>query len=56
MVLDNGRFHKSKKLVVPENIVLLFLQQYSPKLNPEEKICAKYKRAFSNKFYQSLDM
>lgn len=50
MVLDNGRFHKAKKLVIPENIVLIFLPPYSPELNPAEKMWAKYKRMFSNKF------
>lgn len=37
MVLDNGRFHKAKKLSLPENIVLVFLPTYSPELNPAEK-------------------
>jgi transposase len=55
MVLDNGRFHKAKKLIIPENIVLLFLPPYSPELNPAEKMWAKYKREFTNKFFTSLD-
>lgn len=55
MVLDNGRFHKAKKLVIPENIVLVFLPPYSPELNPAEKIWAKYKRMYSNKFYENLE-
>lgn len=55
IVLDNGRFHKAKKLIIPENIVLVFLPPYSPELNPAEKIWAKYKRQFSNKFYKSLE-
>jgi transposase len=55
MVLDNGRFHKAKKLIIPENIVLLFLPPYSPELNPAEKMWAKYKREFTNKFFKSLD-
>ncbi len=33
MVLDNGRFHKAKRLIIPENIVLVFLPPYSPELN-----------------------
>ena len=28
---------------------------YSLELNPAEKIWAKYKRAFSNKFYETLE-
>ena len=55
MVLDNGRFHKAKTLMIPENIVLVFLPPYSPELNPAEKMWAKYKREFSNKFHNSLE-
>ena len=55
MVLDNGRFHKAKKLIIPKNIVLVFLPPHSPEINPGEKIWAKYKRAFSNKFYKKLE-
>ena len=55
LVLDNGRFHKAKKLIIPENIVLLFLPPYCPELNPAEKIWAKYKRAFPNIFFSKLE-
>ena len=54
MVLDNGRFYKAKILIIPKNIALIFLPPYSPELNPAEKMGAKYKRAFSNKFYNTL--
>ena len=43
MVLDNGAFHKAKKLVIPDNIILIFLPPYSPELNPAEKVWAKFK-------------
>ena len=36
--VDNGRFHTSKYLVVPENVVLLFQPPYSPELNPIERL------------------
>jgi transposase len=36
--VDNGRFHTSKKLVVPDNIVLLFQPPYCPELNPIEHL------------------
>ena len=55
VVLDNGKFHKAKKLMIPDNIALVFLPPYSPELNPAEKIWAKYKREFTNKFYHTLD-
>ncbi len=55
IILDNGAFHKAKKLVIPENIVLIFLPPYSPELNPAEKVWAKFKRDFSNRLFKSLD-
>jgi transposase len=55
MVLDNGAFHKAKKLRVPENIALVFLPPYSPELNPAEKMWAKYKRQFTNLIFDSIE-
>jgi transposase len=55
MVLDNGAFHKTQKLVIPDNIILIFLPPYSPELNPAEKIWAKFKRDFTNKLFLTLD-
>jgi transposase len=54
IVLDNGAFHKAKRLKVPQNIILVFLPPFSPELNPAEKMWAKFKRAFTNKLYKSL--
>ena len=36
--VDNGRFHKGKGLVVPENVILLFQPPYCPELNPSERL------------------
>jgi transposase len=36
--VDNGRFHTSKDLIVPNNIVLLFQPPYCPELNPIERL------------------
>lgn len=55
MVLDNGAFHKAKKITIPENIVLVFLPPYSPELNPAEKMWAKFKRTFTNRLFYNLD-
>ena len=55
MVLDNGAFHKAKSLKIPENIGLIFLPPYSPKLNPAENIWVILKRKFTNKLYKTLD-
>jgi transposase len=55
IVLDNGAFHKALKLIIPTNIILIFLPPYSPELNPAEKIWAKFKRTFSNKLHKTLE-
>ena len=36
--LDNGAFHKAKKLEFPENVVLLFQPAYRPDVNPIERV------------------
>lgn len=36
--VDNGRFHTSKDLVVPDNVILLFQPPYCPELNPIERL------------------
>lgn len=56
VVLDNGAFHKAKSLVIPNNIILIFLPPYSPELNPAEKIWAAFKRDFSNRVFKDLDV
>lgn len=54
VVLDNGAFHKTKSLKIPDNIFLLFLPPYSPELNPAEKIWQHIKRKFTNKHFDNL--
>lgn len=55
IILDNGAFHKSKSLVIPENIILLFLPPYSPELNPAEKVWWLLKREFVCKTFENMD-
>jgi transposase len=55
MTLDNGAFHKAKKLKIPDNIKLVFLPPYSPELNPAEKMWARFKRAVTNKMFKSIE-
>ena len=55
MVLDNGAFHKTKSLKIPDNIALIFLPPYSPELNPAENIWAILKRKFTNKLCKTLE-
>ena len=37
MLMDNGAFHKARRLIWPSNILPLFLPPYCPELNPAEK-------------------
>ena len=55
LFLDNGAFHKAKRLVIPNNIALCFLPPYSPELNPAEKIWAFLKRKITNKAFTKLE-
>ena len=36
--LDNGGFHCSLNLSIPENVILLFQPAYSPEVNPIERL------------------
>jgi len=56
IVLNNGAFHKADKLLIPADIILVFLPPYSPELNPAEKIWAKFKRRFTNKLFPDLKL
>jgi hypothetical protein len=55
VVLDNGAFHKAKKLIIPNNIALIFLPPYSPELNPTEHIWQAFKREFANRNFETMD-
>ena len=54
ILLDNGAFHKAKKLIIPDNILLLFLPPYSPELNPAEKVWRMIKDELSLKSFESF--
>lgn len=53
--LDNGPFHKAKKLIIPDNIILIFLPPYSPELNPAEKIWWTIKREICMKSFKTIE-
>lgn len=52
--LDNGAFHKAKRLIIPPSIGLIFLPPYSPELNPAEKVWWVLKREVNMKVYKTL--
>lgn len=55
VILDNGAFHKARRLVIPANIALIFLPPYSPELNPAEKVWWVLKRQLKNKFFKTME-
>ena len=54
IVLDNGRFHHSKELELPENVVLLFLPPYCPELNLIERLWQAIKVKLFTQPYRTL--
>lgn len=52
--LDNGAFHKAARLVIPDNIVLIFLPPYSPELNPAELVWKFIKDKLANQVFKTL--
>lgn len=54
MLLDNGLFHKAKKLVIPSNVLFLFFPPYSPELSPIERLWQDVKDKLSFWLYETL--
>ncbi len=52
---DNGRFHLSSKLKIPEKVLLIFQPPYSPQLNPIERVWHYIKQELSWGIYDNLD-
>jgi len=53
--LDNAPCHTAHKLIIPENIILLFQPPYCPELNPIERVWQYIKQQLKNLFFTSLD-
>ncbi len=54
MLLDNGAFHKAKKLIIPNNTVLLFFPPFSPELNPIERFWLDVKDQIASMIFHKL--
>lgn len=53
---DGASWHKSKTLVVPENIELFYIPPYTPEMNPIEQIWKELrKRGFRNEIFATLE-
>ena len=56
MFMDQAGWHKSRALVIPDNIELAFLPPYAPDLNPQEHIWDELReKYFRNRTFASLD-
>ncbi|HBS29992.1 MAG TPA: hypothetical protein DEB06_11235 [Phycisphaerales bacterium] len=54
--MDQAGWHKARRLVVPENITVLYLPPYSPELNPVERVWAYLRSHYlSNLAYRDYD-
>jgi transposase len=53
--LDNAPVHTAHKLIVPENVILLFQPPYCPELNPIERVWQYLKQQLKNLFFTSID-
>ena len=53
--VDNGRPHTAKRLIVPDNIILLFQPPYSPELNPIERLWQALKKDLKWEIFSDLD-
>ncbi|MES2214498.1 MAG: IS630 family transposase, partial [Pseudomonadota bacterium] len=56
LVVDGAGWHKSITLIVPQNIILVYLPAYSPELNPIERLWLYIKRAIiRNRVYKTIE-
>lgn len=55
LVLDNAPSHTAKELELPENVELLALPTYSPELNPVERWFQEFRRALSNRIFETIE-
>jgi len=56
IILDGSQCHKTKKLKIPDNISIIILPPYSPKLNPIERLWKYLKeRYLSFKRYKNIE-
>ena len=54
-ICEAGSFRTAHKLIIPDNIILLFQPPYCPELNPIERVWQYIKQQLKNVFFNSLD-
>lgn len=56
LICDGARWHKSKGLVIPDNIHIDFIPPYTPEMNPIEQIWKELRKyGFRNEVFPSLE-
>jgi hypothetical protein len=55
VVMDQAGWHKSRDLVVPQGLHLLFLPSHSPELQPAERLWPLSNEPLANRTFASLD-
>lgn len=56
LVCDGAGWHKSKGLIIPENIEILYIPPYTPEMNPIEQIWDEIReKGFRNEVFSTLD-
>lgn len=55
LLIDRAGWHMSKKLRVPENVILYPLPPYTPELQPVEACWPLFRESLANRFFSKLD-
>jgi len=53
--LDQAGWHKSKDLIIPDNIRLFYIPPKTPEMNPIEQLWPIVRKDFKNKLFKTLD-
>jgi putative transposase len=53
--VDNGSFHSSLQLPLPDNIILLFQPSHTPQVNPIERLWEEIKAELSWELFDNLE-
>jgi len=56
LTMDKASWHRSKDLIVPENIRILHIPPYTPEMNPIEQIWKELRKiGFRNEMFKTLE-
>jgi putative transposase len=56
LAMDKASWHRSKGLLIPQNIRILHIPPYTPEMNPIEQIWKELRKlGFRNDFFKTLD-